>query len=71
MSSRSIPPISWLVVTALAVVLLSPYAGCHILTSTPSDPSADQEALGRGAGAAEEAPQGRRLNDLDALLGQK
>ncbi len=71
LSPRSTPPISWLVLAAVAVLLLAPYAGCHILTSAPSDPSAEQEGPNAGPAVAGESPQGRRLNDLDALLGQK
>jgi len=68
------PPIPVLVFCLVAVVLLAPYVGCHLVTS-PVPPQTDARKSGASSLAAapqdsESSGQGGRqtLSDLDQLL---
>lgn len=66
---------------ALVVVLLAPYAGCHILTSPPIDPveQVEESSAPRGENRSRqgeleetvaEEGQPKKLDDIQDLLAQ-
>jgi hypothetical protein len=55
-------PISLYVSAAIAVILLAPYAGCHLLTKRPTPTSYDDVA-----NSAESLPSPNRTGDEDTL----
>jgi hypothetical protein len=62
-------PISLYIVAIVALLLLAPYAGCHVITSKP-DPGAYQDSQGIvGQDAPARTSDGvERLDELDELL---
>ncbi len=50
-SKNSLLPLGRYLVIALAVALLAPYAGCHIITAPPDTPLADGDSENRGKGS--------------------
>ncbi len=70
MSPRSTIPVSWLILAAVALVLLAPYAGCHLILAPPSDPGTQGKQVEAETGAGKPA-SGTKLNDLDSLLGTR
>jgi len=61
------------VLAAAAIVLLAPYAGCHILTSSPSDPAdfGDDQLNYAGERTRSAGAAAGKLNDLDSFLKEK
>lgn len=70
LSPRSTIPVSWLILAAVALALLAPYAGCHLLFSPPSDPGTQGDEAESETGA-EKPASGTKLNDLESLLGTR
>lgn len=62
-------PISLYIVAVIALLLLAPYAGCHLITSKP-DPGAYQDWQGAIGQDPPESMADRveGLNELDELL---